>query len=507
MIDGTGKPAYSADIGVSNGKIVSIGTNLKEASLVIDVSGLTVTPGFIDSHSHADNKILDYPEQKEKLEQGVTTSVAGQCGGSVAPINKKLTENKKDQFTKFGRRGDICETMGSFIDILSDKPIGANLLCFVGHGTVRRAVLGDEGREATASELKQMEKYLCDAFEHGAAGLSFGLFYAPGCFATTQEAIAVAKVAKRYGKPISAHIRSESDKLIEAVQEFIEIVRCSGACGVLSHHKATQTRNWGKIDITLKMINDAVNEGLDIYCDVYPYCASSTKLSQAFVPFDWRAGGTMKLIDKLSDPFLVSQIKKDYLSKFGSNYSWIQINRYSNAPEFEGKTLDVLAELLSLDPFDAAMKLIIDSKDDCTACFFSVNEQDLMKVIGYERTMICTDSGMAGESKKFHPRMVASFPRAIGVYCRQKSVVSLEEMIRKMTSLPAFVYGIENKGCIKVGYDADICIFDANTIVDKADFVNCDQRAEGLHYVIVNGQIVATDSVYNGKMEGKFIKT
>ena len=485
IIDGSGSPGYRADIAIKNGKIVLISDNISDDARYIDASGLIVAPGFIDSHSHADAKILQFPQQHEKLEQGITTSIAGQCGGSAAP--------------------SVDFSFGSFLHNVAECELGANFLCFVGHGTIRKAIMGDRGDSPTPEEMFKIESLLRECFEHGAAGLSFGLFYAPGCYATTEEAVRLARIAAEYHKPISAHIRSESDELIEATSEFIAIAKESGARSILSHHKSVQRRNWGKTQQTLKLLDDAILDGVDIYCDVYPYCATSTRFSQAFVPHQWRAGGTAALLAAINDQEK-NTINKEHIYKInGQDFSWIIINNCNNHEDVVGLRLDEIAAKWNMDPYDTAMKLIVDSNDQCNASFFSICEADFKRVLCWDRSMICTDSGMAGQLQMHHPRMTGSFPRAIGRYVRQQSVVSMEAMINKMTGLPADVYNIRNKGYIKVGYDADICIFDPNSIIDQADFVDCKKKAKGLNYVLVDGKIVVEDAIYNGVCLGKVL--
>ncbi len=495
VIDGTGKPGFVANIGIFNGKITKIGEVLGESISVIDASGLVVAPGFIDSHSHADKKVLLFPEQREKIEQGITTSVAGQCGGSAAP---NFPSNKGGSVTQFGDSNGICQSMDSFVSTLSGYNLGANLMPFVGHGTIRKAVMGDSDRTPDEAELNQMLAILRESFEAGAGGLSFGLFYAPGCYASTEEAVAFAKVAAQYNRPVSAHIRNESDFLIEAVEEFITIIRISGARGILSHHKAVRKHNWGKVRKTLEMLRQAVEDGVDIYCDIYPYCASSTSLSQAFVPFSWRADGTQMLLKRIADPVLYNDNKTAFTKINGPVLDWVLINSCPGSPGYEGMTVDKIAEMHGKDDFDTAMDLIVSSKDKATACFFTVSEDDLKHVLTWDRTMICTDSGMADLKQRVHPRMIGSFPRAISRYVREKEVLNLPEMIRRMTSLPAFVYGLTNKGRVQEGYDADLCVFDPNTLDNPSDFVNCRQRTQGLHYVLVGGQVVVENGSFNG---------
>lgn len=501
VLDGTGKEGYIADIGIKNGKISKIDADLTDAANVIDATGLAVTPGFIDSHSHADHKILQFPEQTEKLQQGITTSVAGQCGGSIAPA----FDSKASQETVFGDASLICRTMKDFISAMEPHNIGANMVPFVGHGTVRRAVMGYSDRAPSDAEMEQMLTILRDSFDAGAGGLSFGLFYAPGCYASTEEAVAFAKVAAEYKRPVSAHIRGEGDTLVEAVEEFISIIRQSGARGILSHHKVVRKHNWGKVHKTVALLRKAVEEGVDIYCDLYPYCASSTTFSQAFVPSSWRADGTEMLLQRIADPDLYKQNKEHFLSINGPVLDWILINSCPGHPEYEGMTADKIAELHGKDGYDTAMDLIVDSKDKASACFFTVSEDDLKHVLSWDRTMICTDSGMTSANKRNHPRMIGSFPRVIGRYVREQKLVALPEMIRRMTSLPAHVYGLDTKGKIAEGYDADLCIINPDTFDNPSDFIKCRQPTVGLNYVLIDGKVVVQDGVFNGTRAANLI--
>lgn len=502
VIDGTGVPGIKADIGILNGKIAKIGNILENADTTIDATGLVVSPGFIDSHSHADHKVFYFPEQREKLEQGITTSVAGQCGGSAAPVKK---DSQSDNVTEFGDPDEIRQTMSGFISTLSSHNLGANLVPFVGHGTIRKAVMGLSGAAADAEQVKQMEELLAECFEAGACGLSFGLFYAPGCYASTDEATALAKIAAKYNRPVSAHIRSESNLLVEAVEEFISIIKNSGARGILSHHKAVRKHNWGKVHKTIELLKNAVADGVDIYCDLYPYCASSTGLSQAFVPFTWRADGKQKLMERIADPVLYKQNKEDFIKASGNFLDWVLVNSCPGFPEYEGMTINQIAKIHGKDDFDTAMDIVVSGNDRASACFFTVSEEDLMHVLSWDRTMICTDAGMISATKRNHPRLIGSFPRAISRYVREKNVVDLPEMIRRMTSLPAYVYGLDNKGKIAEGYDADLCIINPDTFDNPSDFINCRQPTVGLNYVLIDGKVVVQDGVFNGTRAANLI--
>ena len=484
VIDGTGSPAMKAQVAIRDGKIVKIARKIDgEAKTVIDAAGKVITPGFIDSHSHSDSQFASVPEQTEKVEQGITTSVAGQCGGSVCGANA-----------------------AEFLDNARGSALGANMAMLIGHGTLRRAVMGTENREPTPEELEKMKAMMRSAMEHGALGMSIGLIYAPGCYAQTPELIEIAKVVGEYHGIAAIHLRSESVKLVEAVQEFISIVKASGVRGVVSHHKAAGlTANWGKIHTTLRLIDQVNAEGYELYADVYPYVASHTNFSSVVIPNDWRAAGKEALLQRCEDPEQVEELRKIYYSKY-ADMQWIMVARCPGAPEFEGKRVPEIAAMRGIDEFDAAMEVVRVSKDGAGACFFSACEEDLEVVMAHPRVMICTDSGVAtSATTTHHPRLRGSFPRALGRYVRERKVTTLPEMIRKMTAMPAAVYGFQTKGLIREGMDADICIFDPDTIIDRAEYTNPWPHAEGLDYVIVGGKIAAINAVSTGEKGGTML--
>ena len=501
MIDGSGNEGYISDVAILGGKIVKIEKEINEcANEVIDARGLTVTPGFVDSHSHSDLQYLTFPDQKEKVEQGITLSVGGQCGSSPAPIEKgKAVTNIGD----FGTNHEVYKTVGTFLDTVRDLPLGANGATFVGHSALRKAVIGHGSEDPTPVQMEKMKEYLIDGIKHGAMGISYGLIYSPSCYSKTEELIELAKTAASFGGMVSAHIRNEGDNLIEAVTEFIEILEKSGARGVLSHHKSSGVKNWGKVKESLRLISEARDRGVDIYCDVYPYIASRTSVTATFVPKELRDCDNETLFKRLSDPEVRNKIKKRFLDRGTTDFSYVLVTDYPARPECQGMRLAEIAQKLSKHPVDAALDLIIESKNNTGACYFTMCEEDVETVIAYPYAMICTDSGVAGSKNVYHPRLRGSFPRAIGRYTRERGVVTLPEMIRKMTSLPAYVYGFETKGFIKEDCDADICIFDYDKFIDRADYTNCTAKCDGLNYVIVGGEIAVIDGVYTGKKCGR----
>ena len=485
VLDGSGAEGFCADVALKDGKIVALGKDLGAAHQVIDATGLVVTPGFIDSHSHSDASIVTNPAQIEKVEQGITTSIGGQCGSSKYPA---VVEGKTVK-------------MSSFLTQAAQIPQGANIATFAGHRAIRTTVMGNENRPATPEELEEMKELLADAIDAGAMGISFGLLYAPSCYAQLDELIALATVAGEKGGMIAAHIRNEGDFLVEAVEEFLAVVKAAGVRGVLSHHKSGYARNHGKVKTTLAMLEKANEEGFDVYCDVYPYTASRTSLASIFIPKEYRSGNWT---ENLTNPTLRALFKEQGLAKHGEDLSWVLLNHCSLNPAFSGKTIHEAAQLHGKDDWETLLD-ILAAQPGCCACFFTQCEEDLQRVMSWDRAMICTDSGVAGKAEFYHPRLRGSFPRALGRYVRQNKTVTLPEMIRKMTSLPAKVYGLEGKGYIREGYDGDICIFDPETIIDTATYTQVTGRAEGLRWVIVGGKVAAENAVYTGTTTGKVL--
>nr|MBQ4319256.1 D-aminoacylase [Clostridia bacterium] len=496
IIDGTGTPHYYADVAVKDGKIAKIAKKLDGAAHIINAKGLTVTPGFIDSHSHSDGAVFSNPDMKEKLEQGITTSVGGQCGSTSAP-NKPIGMGSED---------DVYRTMGSFLTAASELEQGASTAVFVGHSALRRATMGIENRKPTETELEQMKELLREGIAAGAVGVSFGLIYTPSCYAETDELIELAKVAAEMGAVVSAHIRNEDDHLIKAVTEFIEIIEKSGARGVISHHKAMVRENWGKVNTTLRMIDEANARGCEIFCDVYPYTASSTSLSARFMPPEYRSEGLDGMKKYLSDPETYAKIKDSQIKRWGRGLDWVLVTSAKGYPQYTGKRIPEIAEMIGKDEYDTVFDIIIGTGNNCSCCFFTMCEEDVETVMAHPRAMLCTDSSVAGTSTSFHPRLSASMPRVLGHYTRERRVVPLYEMVRKLTAMPAAVYGLKGKGVLREGFDADICIFNDETIIDRATFVDPTQRCEGLSYVIVGGEVVVEDAVHNGKMCGKVLR-
>ena len=488
VIDGSGAEGYLSDVAILNGRIAAVGTGLSGARAEIDARGLVVCPGFIDSHSHVDYTALKDRNQSDAMEQGITFSVAGHCGGTMAP-------------------SATHPLYSEYMQALEQAPFGMNLGLLVGHGTIRVMVAGRVNRPLTPEELKKMESILEECMRAGAMGMSLGLIYPPSSYADLRELCCLAKVVARYGGIIDAHIRNESDQLLESVEEFLSVLETSGCRGVISHLKAADKANWGKVRDVLAMVETAAQRGVQVYADAYPYCASGTSLQSRFVPRQFHPEGISDPSLLLNDPQICADIKAWATNKWGTDLSWVLISSCPDQPEFVGKTMNEIADIMGLtDRYEAVFALLRRSGKKIQACFTMMCEEDVKYVLSHPRVMVGTDSDMGGRPQQYHPRRRGTFPRVLGKYVREEKITSLPEMIRKMTSLPAYVYRLEGKGRIAPGMDADICIFDPTKIRDTADYVNWHSDNQGIAYVLVGGEVTVENGIYTGVNAGKLWK-
>lgn len=513
IVDGTGMPAYHGDVGIRDGKIACIAPIIREpAQKTLDANDLTLTPGFIDSHSHDDMIMETAPACAHKLEQGVTTQVVGMCGHSAAPLSDAYHEEGLRicrSLCANGVRDDLPSRrdFGTYMAQLQGG-FGTNMGLHIGHGTVRTAVMGFQRRKPTDSELAQMKQHIRLAMEAGALGISFGMIYTPGAFADTEEMIALCRVAAEYGGDMTIHMRNEGRLLIEAVEETLHIVRETGIRCVISHHKASGgSDNWGKVRQTLPMIEEINREGFTVFLDQYPYIASSTGLSVE-IPGEWLSLPKTQLREIIrSDarrPELISGMigNRDPATCFDR----VMIVGSQAFAQYNGLRVPQAAMLHGKSPAETVLD-ILDADDFTTGeVDFGMCEADVEQVLAYPRTMIGTDGLWYPGTRSAHPRAFASFPRVLGHYVHNRGVISFEEAIRRMTSMPAALYGFRGKGQLQVGFDADLCLLDPDTIIDRADFQNWNARCPGLRYVFVAGQAVVTDSVHDGRLLGRVLR-
>jgi len=521
VIDGTGNPWFKADVGIKEHKISRIGRlDAEEASRTIDVSGLVVSPGFIDMHSHSDLTLLINPKAESKIRQGITTEVIGNCGGSAAPLNDLLREETK-KTTPLIKEAELelnWSTMAEYLNRLDRQGVAVNVVPLVGHENVRVSTIGFDDRAPTETELKEMKETLAQAMEDGAFGMSTGLIYPPGCYAKTDELIELSKVVTSYGGIYTSHIRGEGEKLLDSVKEAIEIGERTGLPVEISHHKAGGKANWGKVKESLKMMEEARVRGIDVTCDVYPYIAASFGLS-AMLPSWAHEGGTEKLLERLRDAETRERLKREMEEETPDHSSplraagWdaTQIARCRKHPDFEGKTVAEIVQTKNVDPFEFVFNLLIEENTAVSVVRFAMCEEDVCTVMQHPLSMIGTDAsavapyGVLGEGKP-HPRSYGTFPRVLGKYVREERILTLENAIRKMTSLPAQKLRLRDRGLIRKGMYADITIFDPEKVIDKANYTGPHQYPEGIEYVLVNGKVTIDRGEHTGVLSGKALR-
>ena len=491
VMDGSGNPWLRADVGIRDGRIAAVGhlPNAR-ASRTVDAADRLVTPGFIDVHSHAAEGLTN-PALKQGqplIAQGVTTIVANPDGGG--PID--LVE-QRIRLEKAG--------------------IGPNVAQLIGHGRVRSAVMGAENRQATSAELDQMRALVRTGMEQGAFGLSSGLFYTPGSFATTDEVIALAAVAREFGGLYTSHIRDEGNYsigVVASVQEVIRIAEEAHVTGIVSHMKALGPDSWGLAKTCTTKIEEARARGVSVFADQYPYEASSTSLSAALLPgvvvkedaIRAAVGAATPAASEQRDA-LASTIRENLRRRGGPEA--IQIAFYRPDPTLQGRTLAQIAGSRDVAPETAALELM--SRGNASIVSFNMSEDDIRQIMTRPYTMASSDGGLtppgAGQP---HPRDYGAFARRLAVYVRERGVVSLDFAIRSMTSLPAAVFGIADRGVIREGAAADIAIFDPAQVRDVATYTQPHQLAEGMAYVLVHGVVVIDSGKFTDALPGKVLK-
>jgi N-acyl-D-amino-acid deacylase len=518
IVDGNCNPWFWGDVAVKDGKIAFVGKLTGEiiAGKEIDAGGQVLAPGFIDIHAHHDFQLLRDPIMLSKIKQGVTTHMIGQCGISAAPIKPDKVE-LLDRYTGFARAGVDPEwnwqSFGEYLDILDGLDLAINVGGFVGHGTIRINVMGFESRKATTDELAEMRQLANDAMAEGAFGMTSGLIYPPGVYSDTEELSEICKGLKQYNGVYLSHMRNESNAVVEAVKETVYVVEKAGIPGQISHHKAMGKKNWGLVKDTLRTLEEARQRGIDMTVDQYPYTAASTTL-RAILPSWVQEGGIGRVIQRLQDPDnrvkIIDEIKNtdDWENMFQhcGGPAGVMLVYTPKTPEFEGKNLLQAGEMTGKEPLEAALDIIIANEGSDTTCYFMMSEDDVKFIMKHPLVMIGSDSIPAAPGAKCHPRTNGTFPRVLGKYVREERTLRLEEAIWKMTGFPASRLKMHNKGLIKPGMDADLTIFNPDTVIDGANFEDPFKEPLGITYVIVNGVIVLHNNNYTGETAGKVIR-
>jgi N-acyl-D-amino-acid deacylase len=499
VVDGTGSPWFRADVGVADGRIAAIGDLSKaRAARRIDASGLVVCPGFIDMLGQSEYNLLVDPRAASKITQGITTEITGE-GSAIAPVNARIIADGRATWERYGVTPDWTTLAGYWKAFERARPT-INLGTFVGAGGVRDLVIGQQDRRATAAELEAMEAAVAQAMEEGAFGLSTSLIYVPDRYASTEEIVALAKVARRYGGSYITHQRDEGDGIDASLEEVLRVAREAEIPAEIYHLKVAERRNWGRMPAVLKRIEQARREGLDVSADQYPWTASSNGLD-ASLPAWVREGGREKLVARLTDRATRERVRGDFLKE---NPDWadggaarilVTTVLDPKLKPLEGRTIEAIAKEQGKDPLDALLDLVIADHANTGRVSFTMGEDDVRAALRHPLVSLCTDSGAHAEDgilsqEKSHPRGWGSTARILGHYVRDERLLPLEEAIRKMTSLPASRMRLLDRGILRPGMAADVVAFDPERVRERATYEDPNHYSEGIPYVAVNGELV-----------------
>ncbi|HKP81916.1 MAG TPA: D-aminoacylase [Pyrinomonadaceae bacterium] len=520
IVDGSGRAAYIADVGIKDDRIVRIG-NLSQttATRTIEAQGLVIAPGFIDMLGQSETYLLIDPRAMSKVMMGVTTEITGE-GESIAPINERQIKEQEDLLKLTGLTID-WRTLDEYFKRLDKQGSGVNLGTFVGATQVREYVIGYDDRAPTPQELDQMKKLVAEAMLDGALGLSTSLQYVPARFAKTDELIELAKVAHQYGGIYATHQRSEANTIDASLDEVFEIAQKAQIPVEIWHLKTAYKKNWGRMSHVLARIKQARDRGLDITADIYPYIAGSTALSACLPPWALE-GGTEKMLARLRDPQTRERLKKEiseeqtaweniYLGSGGPSGVLIGAVLNRELESLQGKRMSEIASEQKKDPLDAVFDLILADRGQTSAIYFMMSEADMRAAMQSRFVSFCTDSGaratdgpLAGS--KSHPRGWGSYPRILGHYVRDEKLLSLETAIHKMTGAPAARVGLRDRGLIREGMFADITVFDPAKVIDRATFESPNQYPIGIEYVLVNGKISVDKGQRTSALGGRVLR-
>ncbi len=520
IIDGTGSPWYAGDVAIRGGRIAAIG-RLGDAAArrTIDARGMVVAPGFIDMLGQSDLSILVEPHLPSKIFQGITTEVTGE-GGSAAPLNAEIVTADSAGYARLGIRPD-WRTLREYFARLERQGIGINVAHFVGATQVRRMVLADSNRAPSKAELDSMRALVASAMRDGAVGLSTSLQYPPAPYASTRELIALAREASKAGGRYATHLRSEGDAIMPALDEAIRIGREAGLPVEIWHLKAAGRANWGRMPAIVAKIDSARAAGVDIAADTYAYPAWFNSMS-AFIPPWAHDGGTARMLERLRVRSTRARIRTEMLAHGGGwDNEWqeipgpeaVLIGAVQNPAlvKFQGKTLAEVAKARGTDAIDALFDLLVEDAGYTYVAVFGMSERDVALALRQPWTSVNNDSqgtspdGTLGRDHP-HPRAYGTFPRIIRKYVREERLLTLEDAIRKFTSLPAQRMGFGDRGVLKLGMWADVVVFDPAQVRDRATFAAPNQLAEGMRWVLVNGAPVIADGRATGALPGRVLR-
>lgn len=520
LYDGSGEAPVRGDVAIRGDSIVAVGDiGAARGELEIDATGLAVAPGFINMLSWANVSLIEDGRSQGDIRQGVTLEVFGE-GSSMGPLNEAMKREMLE------RQGDIkydvaWTTLGEYLEHLVERGVSTNVASFIGATTVRIHEVGYEDRPPTAEELARMQDLVRQAMEEGALGVGSSLIYAPAFYAGTDELVALASAAGEYGGMYISHMRSEGNRLLEAVDEVIEIARRAGVPAEIYHLKAAGEENWGKIDRVVEKIEAARAEGLRITTDMYTYTAGATGLDAAMPPWV-QEGGHDAWVERLKDPRIRRRVAREmktptdewenfYVAAGSPDRILFVGFRQDSLRYLTGKTLAEVAEMRGQDPVETAMDLVIQDDSRVSTVYFLMSEENVRKQIALPWMSFGSDGGSYATEGVFlnsstHPRAYGNFARLLGKYVRDEQVIPLQDAIRKLSALPAENLGIRRRGRLEPGYFADVVVFDPLEIRDNATFEEPHQYATGMRHVFVNGVQVLRDGEHTGATPGRVVR-
>lgn len=507
---GDGKAPIRGDIGIKSGKIAAIGALGRSADRIVEANGMAVSPGFIDIHSHTDTKLFDCPFADSRIYQGITTEVGGNCGGSPFPYSEEYYQSKKDTL----RKGfPFWKDIDGFYDALRSTKIAINYASLTGQGDIRDAVVGSNAVPATADQIEKMRIIMDEQMQKGSIGVSCGLEYAPGSYASDDEIIELCKVVAKHNGLFAIHMRNEDDRVEESIKEAINIAKKSGVRLQISHLKAQNAPNWHKAPNMLRIIEDAERSGVDIAFDRYPYTAFNTGLS-SFVPLIDRQGSTQEIVARLKNEAKAKEIgvyADARIKRLGGGQNVMITSAYKpENKKYIGKNLEECSKISGLDIWPFIRQILIDENMSPDIVGFGMTEDNVKLFLSHRLAMPASDGSIyspVGPLSEImpHPRSYGTFPRFIGKYHRQEKIMDLPAAIHKCTALPASRIGIKDRGLLIPGYYADIVVFNPDTIIDKATYDNPHQFAAGIDHVFVNGNWSIRSGKPSSEMGGMVI--
>jgi N-acyl-D-amino-acid deacylase len=511
IVDGSGTPWFRGDVGIQGGRIVAVGSPRgTQATRDFDAQDRCLAPGFIDAHTHSDFSLPTFPRSESRISQGVTTEVGGNCGFSPFPVHPDRLDLLRESSSFIA--GDLTwewRTAADFFRHVGSRPLGVNFVPLVAHGAVRVAAMGFDNRPPTTDEMARMKALVAEAMEAGAVGLSSGLAYAPGCYSEAHEMVELCRVVARYGGIYTTHMRNQDAGLLDSVEESLRVGREAGVPVQIAHHKAMGEAYWGRVKDSLAMVDEARRRGQDVTLDVYPYTAVSTTVSRYF-PTWTLEGGVGALMERLRTPDVRARILQEAAADRSVKWEDVLIAamRKPEHARHEGTTLAALGQERGKPPLEATVELILADGAPFPIVGFLMSEDDVVAVMRHPAVMFGSDGSAMSPAlgSKPHPRSYGTFTRVLGLYVREKGVLSLEEAVRKMTAFPAARFGLWDRGLIRPGQMADLVLFDPATIRDTATFADPHQYSAGIDWVMVRGQIVWQDGKDTGVTAGQVLR-